>query len=184
MKKFIITSIVILVFAMMPAHANTDKNIIYERMKAYADLVSCSNSFEDDGDIEKTKLSDIFFVGQEGSIIEYYVLWGGDMGCAGGSSSASAYVTSVYKYEHQNDKFYIGDNFAFGDIGINYRFIESIKQISQDKFIVTAWDFADEKFGGADGGNNFPANKFEYTIEKQDKFTWHITNQKLIEQNR
>ena len=66
---------------------------------------------------------------------------------------------------------------------INYRFIDSIKQISPEKFEIVAGAYADDKFGGKDGGNNFPANTIKYTLQNIQGSGWQITNQKLIKQN-
>lgn len=185
MKKLILFLLIGALSATAHADKKSEKQIVYERVKNYADLVSCSHSFGDDNDAgQKTTLSDIFLTEKDKYSTSYYVFWGGDMGCNGASSSASTYITKIYKRSH-HDKFYIIDDFAFGDdVDINYRFIESIKQISQNKFVIVSWDFADEKFGGVDGGSNFPANKFEYTIERpSSNHSWELKNKKLIEQH-
>lgn len=171
-----------------------DKQIVYERVRAYADLITCRNSFEnftdDDGVFypKKTTINDVFWVerSEDDTSVEYFVFWDGDLGCQSASGSDSAFVTVASKNKYGNDgKFYIMDDFAFGDIGINYRFIESVRQTSKDKFLITAWDYADERFGGVDGGNNFPVNKFEYTVERSNQsIYWIVTNQRLIEQKQ
>lgn len=166
------------------AHAGSsaDKDIVYAKMKEYADLVACHHSFKKSDDTPNTTLSDVFLIEQDKTTADYYVLWGGDLGCFGGSTSVGSFVSHVYKKDGQ---FYIVDNFAFGDIDLEYRFIEDIRQISNKEFIITSWDYADDRFGGQDGGINIPANKFEYTVERSGKYNpWVITRAKLIEQRQ
>lgn len=177
----------------LPTLAATDelsqKKEVLDIMKRYAEVRSCMHSFTKSPDnSEPTTLKDIFTVERDSEFTaySYYVLWSGDLGCAGGSGTLSSYVTEVAKYGSGSWKpFTVQTDYAFGeDIGINYRFIDSLKRISKDKFILVGWDYADEKYGGNDGGNNFPANKFEYTIEMVMGEGWKITNQKLLEQKK
>lgn len=181
MKKLLIILSTLAFSACAFANDLNEKKIVYNKVKSYADLVSCSNSFESDAE-NKTTLSDVILVNKDNISTKYYVLWGGDFGCFGGSGAGSSYITDVNK--GSDDKFYVLNDFAFGDDIINYRYIESMRKISADKFIVVSWDFADEKFGGVDGGGNFPANKFEYTIELRYGDGWQITNKKLLEQRQ
>ncbi len=44
--------------------------------------------------------------------------------------------------------------------------------------------FCQLKFGGKDGGNNFPANKFRYTLKNVDGEGWKLVDQVLLEQNK
>lgn len=167
----------------------SQKKEVLDIMKKYAEVRSCAHSFTKSSDnSEPTTLKDVFTVERDSefSAYSYYVLWSGDLGCAGGSGTLSSYVTEVAKYGGGTWKpFTVQTDYAFGeDIGINYRFIDSLKRINNDKFILIGWDYADEKYGGNDGGNNFPANKFEYTIEMLIGEGWKITNQKLLEQNK
>lgn len=182
MKKLFIILSALAFSACAFANDPNEKKIVYNKVKSYADLVSCSNSFESDAE-NKTTLSDVILVEKNSHSTHYYVLWHGDWGCYGGSGSGGSYITHIYK-RHYSEQFYITNDYAFGEIGINYKFIESLKKISKDEFILVSWDFADEKFGGVDGGGNIPANKFEYTIELDGDNGWQITNKKLLEQRR
>jgi len=44
--------------------------------------------------------------------------------------------------------------------------------------------FCQLKFGGKDGGNKFPANKFRYTLKNVDGEGWKLVDQVLLEQNK
>lgn len=49
---------------------------------------------------------------------------------------------------------------------------------------IISWNYADDKYGGKDGGNNFPANKFKYIVKQDDNYQWKVINQTLIKQNK
>ena len=186
MKSFILF-LLISAFSMLANANNSEKQIVYEKVKQYANLVSCYNSFNanlDLGTEVKTGLSDVFLVEKEPEHIEYYVFWEGDMGCSGGNGSVSSFITNIWKNPKSHKDFYIIGNDAFGaDLDLNYRFIEKIYQISKDEFKIISWDYADEKYGGIDGGQNFPANKFEYTLKLQKRIGWQVTKKRLLEQS-
>ena len=120
----------------------------------------------------------------------YYVLWFGNVGCDDGNASESFYITEVYRGSGNRPftvyaAFIESSIYAFGDdIGINYRFIQDVKKINSKQFEIVSWKHADDKWGGKDGGSNFPANKFKYTLEKVGYKGWKITNQVLLEQNK
>lgn len=146
------------------------------------------NSFEKTSENgTPTTLNDVHTVeyNKENNTYIFYILWGGDKGCAGGSGTMSSFVTEVAKYGGDWKPYTIQDDYAFGEkVGINYGYIESIKKINKDLFEVISWDYADEKYGGVDGGSNFPANKFKYTLERENFEPWKITHQALLEQRK
>ncbi|MCU4499250.1 hypothetical protein KTI59_03810 [Acinetobacter radioresistens] len=160
-------------------------------MTNYISSVACEN--------EKLDPKNIFTIDRDidSGIGTYYVLWTGDKGCMGGSGTISSYVSEVSRYSN-NRPFLVMNDDAFNNeknwkydsednvisAGINFRFIESIRKINSDSFSIIAWNYADDKFGGKDGGNNFPANRFKYTLKKLEGTGWVITNQVLLEQNK
>lgn len=73
-------------------------------------------------------------------------------------------MSVVGRYSDQRP-FVVQDNSAFGDIDINFRFIESVNQINLNKFEIISYNYADQKYGVGNGGNNFPTNKFKYTVD-------------------
>lgn len=171
------------------ASEQTERTQVLKTINNYIGSVSCANS--------KIKSKDIFKIDSdlETGITTYYVLWVGDKGCQGGSGTMSFYVSEVSRYSSNRPFLVISDD-AFGDNNekawsgedttkttINYRFIDSIKQISPEKFEIVAGAYADEKFGGKDGGNNFPANTIKYTVQNGQDNGWKITNQVLLNQN-
>lgn len=165
-----------------------DKQNIYNMMREYTKLVSCMNSFEKEPENGKpTTLKDVQTVeyNKKDNSYVFYILWSGDLGCQGGSGTLSSYVTEIAKYGGDWTPYTVQTDYAFGDdIGLNYKYIQSINKINSLKFEVISWNYADTKFGGEDGGSNFPANKFKYTIERSKFEPWKITNQALLEQRK
>lgn len=171
------------------ASEQTERIQVSKTINNYIDSVACATSKIQQKDIYKID-SD-----QDTGIATYYVLWVGDKGCQGGSGTMSAYVSEVTRYSSSRPFLVMSDD-AFGDNNekvwsgegitkpyINYRFVNSIKQISPEKFEIIAGAYADDKFGGKDGGNNFPANTIKYTLQNVQSEGWQITNQTLLKQN-
>jgi len=173
------------------ASESTERAQVMKTMTNYISSVACEN--------EKLDPKNIFTIDRDidSGIGTYYVLWTGDKGCMGGSGTISSYVSEVSRYSNSRPFLVMNDD-AFNNeknwkydsednvisAGINFRFIESIRKINSDSFSIIAWNYADDKFGGKDGGNNFPANRFKYTLKKLEGTGWVITNQVLLEQNK
>ena len=165
-----------------------DKQLVLKIMKQYSEVTACASTFTKDADNGKqTTIHDITTVEYNKSDNSYvfYVLWGGDLGCQGGSGTLSSYVTEVAKYGGNWKPYTIKTDYAFGqDTDLDYRYIESVKKISPFEFEVISWANADSKYGGVDGGSNFPANKFRYTLKRERFEPWKVTHQALLEQRK
>lgn len=188
MSRKIIISVLLSTSSLGATYASelSEKNDVIRIMNNYTSSISCMN--------DKTQLKDIFTIdkpSENGST--YYVLWNGDIGCNGGTGTHSYYISEVSRFS-KNRPLLVTTNDAFGDnnekvwnsdkSSINYRFIKSVKQISSNEFEVVSYAYADEKFGGVDGGNMGPANKFRYSVNLVGDEGWKITKQVLLEQNR
>lgn len=171
------------------ASEQTERTAVLKTINNYIGSVACTTSKIQPKDIYKID-SD-----KETGIATYYVSWVGDKGCQGGSGTMSYFVSEVARYSDSRPFLVMSDD-AFGDNNekawndedttktmINYRFIDSIKQISPEKFEIIAGAYADEKYGGKDGGNNFPANTIKYTLQNVQSDGWRITKQTLLKQN-
>ncbi|MGW7846244.1 hypothetical protein ACWEZX_06940 [Acinetobacter baumannii] len=189
MKKIILLVVAVAFSAFVRASSELeDKQNALNMVKQYSALVSCMNSFEKDPENgSPTTLNDVHTVeyDKEDNSYVFYVLWSGDKGCAGGSGTMSNFVTEVARYGGAWKPYTVQTDYAFGeDVGVNYGYIESIKKINSHKFELIGWDHADSKYGGVDGGSNFPANKFKYTLEREQFEPWKVTHQALLEQRK
>lgn len=166
---------------------NQEKLQVLNVVKKYAEVTACMTTFEKDTE-KKTTIKDIFTIDRDPSLgsSSYFIFWGGDIGCNGGSGTWSSIISEVGRVSASR-AFLVQNDDALGtDIyeKINLRFIESVKQISPQNFEIISWNYADDKYGGKDGGNNFPANKFKYIVKKDDNYQWKVVSQTLIKQNK
>ena len=165
-----------------------DKQIIMKLMNNYINSVACATS-----KVQINNIVSIFPPEEDYTGSTYYVLWSGDKGCEGGSGTMSSYITEVSRYSSSrpflvNTDDALGDNnekaWAAGTWFTNYRFIESMKKTKDGSLEIIGWNYADAKYGGKDGGNNFPANKFKYTLALDEEAGWKVIKQVLLEQNK
>lgn len=165
-----------------------DKQTIMKMMNQYINVVACATS-----KVELKDIVSIFPSEEEYTGSAYYVLWSGDKGCEGGSGTISTYISEVSRYSSSrpflvNTDDALGDNnekaWAAGTWFTNYRFIESMKKTKDGSLEIIGWNYADAKYGGKDGGNNFPANKFKYTLALDEEAGWKVIKQVLLEQNK
>ena len=167
---------------------NAEKAQVLQLIKKHVEVSACTTTLDKNNYPQHmTDIDDVYQIERDkkrGSVT-YFVLWGGDMGCDGGSGTWSYHVSTVEKQSSYKPFMVINDR-AFGSAlsaDINFRFLESMKQLSADTFEIISWNYADDKYGGKDAGNNFPANKFKYTVQYQ-KGQWQVSKQVLLEQNK
>ncbi|WHP04901.1 hypothetical protein QLH32_12720 [Acinetobacter corruptisaponis] len=156
-------------------------------MKKYAEATACMTTFEK-GEERLTTIKDVFTIDRDPSLgsSSYFILWGGDQGCNGGSGTWSSIISEVSRFS-ENRPFLVQNLDALGtDIyeTINFRFIESVKKPQPKTLEIISWNYADDKYGGKDGGNNFPANKFKYIVKQDNENEWKVISQTLIKQNK
>lgn len=205
----IVTTIMTTAAAQNVPTVRQEKLQVLAVVKKYAETIACSTSFELEEGVPRenlTGVNDVFLVKRNfdkyGSYESlYYVLWGGDVGCYGGSATSNTLLTAVSRDSLSkpllvttHDVF--EQNFPVGsDTGeLNTRFIESFNMTSPTRIEIISSNYADEKFGGSvDVGQNMPPNKFRYTftydnsgVEYDDlsapEGKWRLINQVLLEQ--
>jgi len=159
-----------------------EKKEVLKQASNFAQAVACYTTFDNDAE-DKTTLKDIYLVESIPDYAEYLVSWSGDWGCYGGSGTYSTYLTSFSKLADNRpfivNKQDILDDINADDYTINTRFIENITY-EKDKIIIIGSDFSDE---GDDGGNNFPANRYKYTLaldKNSDDHKWKLIDKKFM----
>ncbi len=163
-----------------------EKKIVLKQASNFAQAVACYTTFEADSEY-KTTVKDIYLIEKYPEYAEYFVFWSGDWGCAGGSGTYRSYLTSFSKLT-ENRPFIVDQQDILSDINadgylVNDRFIEDVN-FENGKFIITGSDFSNE---GDDGGNNFPANRYKYTLAKvdsNDESKWVLLDKKLLGKNK
>ena len=175
------------------AHAATtvaqEKQQVFAVAKKYAEATACETSFEAVKPANRTQIKDASLLerGTERGEATYYILWGGDTGCNLGSGSYSYMLSEVSRFSDDRP-FLISDVNLFDHEPINHQinssFVKSVKIINPTLMEVVAWNYADKKYGGKDGGSNFPANKFKYTLSNDESGYWKVIRQVLLEQHK
>ena len=181
---------ILIILAIKNSHALTESQENVQAlnvMKKYAEATACMTTFEK-GEERLTTIKDVFTIDRDPSLgsSSYFILWGGDRGCQGGSGTYSAILSEVSRFS-ESRPFLVQNDDALGtDIyeNINFRFIESVKMLQPKTLEIISWNYADDKYGGKDGGNNFPANKFKYIVKQDNENEWKVINQTLIKQNK
>ena len=169
-KMAIILSILhsIPVFAQSQSLAE-DKAQVISVMKKFGDAVACGYEFISMINIKSS---------QDREQSEYYVLWGGDVGCAGGNASYTKNITSVQRdrwiadftvslYPVLEDKVYYN---------LNVRFIESIKKINENHIEIISLVHDDID------GLHSPSRKTKFTLKRSpdSDSKWKIVREDLI----
>ena len=147
-------------------------------LKQFTTTVACSTSFEYPDQPLRNFFKDIITVhrDRDSGEVTYYILWGGDLGCNGGSGTYAHYVSEVYRY-HFDRSFAVMDYNVFDDIApdrINPRFIESVKMLNPNRFTIVSSEFAK---GDA---NNFPSINYRYSIIRLKGRRWKIIDRERV----
>lgn len=194
-KLSLVATVIAAITTVSSAHAATtiaqEKQQVFAVAKKYAEATACMTTFESDTPAnERTTIKDVSLLERDTEVgaATYYILWGGDTGCLGGSGTYSYMFSEVGRYSNSRPLVVIQPSLFDQKLlaeQINSRFIKSVRIVNPKTMEVVAWDYADEKYGGKDGGNNFPANKFKYTINYDDsENSWKVSNQVLLKQNK
>ncbi len=122
MKKIILLGGVLVLSPFINASTEIeDKQKILNMVKQYSGLVSCIVSSEKILVLEANLRMNNVKYDKENNEYVFYVLWGGDMGCLGGSGTMSSFVTEVARYGGDWKPYTIQTDFAFGqNVDINY----------------------------------------------------------------
>ncbi len=146
---------------------------VISTLKKYTETVACGTNFEESPLEDFLKYT---FTATEGH--SYYVLWFGDIGCAGGSGTSSFYISEVGR-DTETRPFLVKELNAFGSEfakEVNSRFIEDVIKISSNHFSVISSEFSEND------SNNFPSQKFRYELKRTDEWgsDWKVTSKEKI----
>lgn len=145
-------------------------------VKKYAEAVSCGHSFEEAKSL-RPFLGNVYTMSYDEELgATFYVLWSGDVGCNRGSGTTSFMVSDVTSLGGSRPLL-VSEADAFNKVFsemINSRFIESMKKVGDEKFLIVS-----SEFDKNDVSNNFPSNKYAYTVERL-KNEWKVTSRKFL----
>lgn len=117
---------------------------VLDTVKKYAEASACDTTFDE----YKTTPKQVFLINKSSSGIDFFVLWGGVDGCYR-SATGESWEYRISRVVINDDRFFITDSNVFGHIEngrINYADIESIKEISDQKYEIISTEYSDTDF--------------------------------------
>lgn len=179
MKFKVLLAGLLLSFQAQAASELFEKNQALAVVKNYANAIACGTSFQKDESGKIHASSDDVYIIEYGVKDylhnEFYVLWWGDQGCAGGSGTYYAQLTKVNKWT-KTGPYVVTGEYPFGedvDKHINYRFISEFKQLSANLFKITSGKFAE------DDSNAGPSLQDAILVENQEGIGWKVISSKV-----
>lgn len=193
MNKYALSVVLCMLLISLPIRAadniqqENDIEQVFKVAKMHAKISACSSSFDEDENGEgSSTIRDIFLIDDDELFGTYYVSWYGDLDCGGGSGTSSHIFTVVQKARHAQYGYIVINDDAFninqkkdGDEFFNPRFVESVKQISRDKFEIISSDYDSPQCNDT-GSTNFPSAKYKYLITKDKGIDWVLEQKQFI----
>lgn len=193
MNKYALSVVLSMMFVSLPIRAvdniqkENDIEQVFKVAKMHAKISACSTSFDENenGEVSSTT-EDIFLIEDDGVFSTYYVSWDGDLGCGGGSGAYSHIFTVIqkaigaqYGYIVINDDAFNVNQKKESEGFFNPRFVESVKQISMDKFEIISSDYDSPQCNDA-GSTSAASAKYKYLIAKDNGIDWVLEQKQFI----
>lgn len=172
--KFIKRAVCILCFLncspVYAQSAETDKIQVLNVMKKYIQTIACQ--------LEENKSKKIINMTTNLDDTDvYYVLWWGDVGCAGGVATITANITEVRKNKWMDLNYNVSVNPVIEEeiyYNLNPRYIEDLKRISENKIEIVSSDYSQ-------ASSRFPDRKYRYIFQRSESGAkWNVVNKILI----
>ena len=155
------------------------KTEVLDKAKQYAKSTACSTTFDEDSANEMTSEDNVYPLNYEkwssdsGVSGSFLVLWGGDVGCMGGTGTWSYSLTEFQWISDTRPFTVLNENLLedfYETSEINTRFIQDVSYNDQTKSLeVISYDFAPDDL------NNFPSDKYRYNFKNLGN-TWSLSN--------
>lgn len=160
--------------------------------KKYAEATACGTTFDKDTPLnERTNIKDVFLIDRSPDVggATYYVYWGGDVGCGGGSGGGRDVLSEIHRNYDIVRFVVLRDIFDLMNFGIredghtdissyiNTRFIQSLKRIKDDEWEIIALSYVEDK----NEPNAGPSSEFKYIL-KYDRsvYRWRLIKKVLL----
>ena len=157
---------------------NNAKYEVLDKAKQYAQSVACSTTFDEDSG-EMTTVNNVYplqyrkWSSNSGVSGSFLVLWGGDVGCMGGSGT-SGYSLTEFQRMSDTRSFTVLNTDLLEDLyelsEINTRFIQDVSYNDRTKSLeIVSYAFA------PNDSNSSPSYKYRYNFKKSDSDTWNLS---------
>ncbi|WP_201597110.1 hypothetical protein [Psychrobacter fulvigenes] len=190
MKKIIVLSSILLCNLAIAYDENTEYQVsqyeldetkyeVLEKAKQYAQSVACMTTFDDDSEENLASVNNVYPINYYKMFDDskvagnFLVLWGGDVGCAGGSGT---YGYSLTEFQRISDSrpFTMSNSDLLMDLyevsEINTRFIQDISYNNRTNTLeVVSFEFAPKD------SNCCPSLKYRYNFKNSDYGNWKLS---------
>lgn len=152
---------------------------VLDKAKQYAQSVACSTTFDDDSEERLDSVNNVYPLEYSKMFDDskvtgsFLVLWGGDVGCNGGSGT---YGYSLTEFQRVSDSrpFTVSNPDLLEELyeisEVNTRFIQDISYNDRTKTLeVISYAFA------AKDGNCCPSLKYRYNFKNSDSGKWTLS---------
>ncbi|MEG1411255.1 MAG: hypothetical protein RSD36_15565 [Terrisporobacter sp.] len=150
--------------------AENDKAQVLNVIKKYTQTIACQ--------LGENKSKKVLNMTTNEDYTEiYYVLWWGDIGCAGGTSTVTANITEVRKNKWMDFNYNVSVSPVLEEkvyYELNPRFIEDLKRISDNKIEIISRDNDPSTI-------NSPGKKYRYILQRNEIYgKWVLKNKFLV----
>lgn len=166
-------------YKVSPNELNNAKNEVLDKAKQYAQSVACMTTFDEDSEGEMTTVNNVYplqyskMYSDSGVSGSFLVLWGGDVGCMGGSGT---YSYSLTEFQRMSDTrpFTVLNTDLLEELyelsEINTRFIQDVSYNDRTKSLeIVSYAFA------PNDSNSSPSYKYRYNFKKSDNDAWSLS---------
>lgn len=152
---------------------------VLDKAKQYAQSVACSTTFDDDSEEKLNSVNSVYPLEyskmfDDGKVTgSFLVLWGGDVGCMGGSGTFGYSLTEFQRISDSRP-FTVSNPDLLEDLyeisEVNTRFIQDISYNDKAKILeIISYAFA------AKDGNCCPSLKYRYNFKNSDYSNWKLS---------
>ena len=166
-------------YKVSPHELSNAKYEVLDKAKQYAQSVACSTTFDDDSEGEMTTVNNVYplqyskMFSDSGVSGSFLVLWGGDVGCMGGSGTYGYSLTEVQRVSDTRPFTVLNTDLLeelYELSEINTRFIQDVSYNDRTKSLeIISYAFA------PNDSNNSPSFKYRYNFKKSDSDAWSLS---------
>ena len=166
-------------YKVSPNELYNAKHEVLDKAKQYAQSVACMTTFDEDSEGEMTTANNVYplqyrkMYSDSGVSGSFLVLWGGDVGCMGGSGTYSYSLTEFQRISDTRPFTVLNTDLLeelYELSEINTRFIQDVSYNDRTKILeIVSCAFA------PNDSNHSPSYKYRYNFTKSDSDAWSLS---------
>lgn len=166
-------------YKVSPNELYNAKHEVLDKAKQYAQSVACMTTFDEDSEGEMTTANNVYplqyrkMYSDSGVSGSFLVLWGGDVGCMGGSGTYSYSLTEFQRISDTRPFTVLNTDLLeelYELSEINTRFIQDVSYNDRTKILeIVSYAFA------PNDSNHSPSYKYRYNFTKSESDAWSLS---------